>query len=360
MAKVAYFDNASTTFPKPQEVYDRMIADYKEFGVSPGRGQYSLAGKSSEVMMETRELLLKYLKAPQYIDTVIWTKSATEALNMCIRSLIPDRLYAQEDCTGWSNWSTTGFEHNAITRLLTLLGGQISGDFGHTDVKIVPFNSNVTGEILEIETKVDILDCAASVGYYDIDFSKSRFTIISGHKGLYSPTGIAAIVCSSSDAKQLKPLVYGGTGVDSKEQDLTKVDLPDRLEAGTADILAILGLRAALKWHIKNEDKIRATTIMNYEKLIAILSDYENIKIIEPYGYPIVSCLFDKYSPDEIGRILDKKNVAVRTGLHCSPGTHKKIGTYPSGTVRFSCSYFNSDEDFVILKSALNYIREAG
>jgi selenocysteine lyase/cysteine desulfurase len=363
MNTTAYFDNATTTFPKPKIVYEQMISNYKEFGVSPGRGQYSLASKALSVVSETRDLLLKYLKAPQYVDTVIWTKSATEALNICINSLLSKYHHKKNLERSLSNINMTGYEHNAITRTLNAINKGSSNDLDSNIFTIAPFNSNVTGEVLNINktngVKLDILDCAASVGYYDIDFSKAKYTIISGHKGLYGPTGVAAIICKYDDAELLKPLVYGGTGLNSKEQDLMQVDLPDRLEAGTSNILSIFGLRAALEWHIKKDDDIKEKTILNFKKMIALLSDYSNIKIIEPYSYPIVSCLFDNYTPDEIGKILNKKNVAVRTGLHCSPSAHKKIKTFPEGTVRFSCSYFTNDNDFAILKNALDYILES-
>ena len=92
---------------------------------------------------------------------------------------------------------------------------------------------------------------------------------------------------------------------------------------------------------------------------MSILSPYENIRIIDTIdaeSIGVVSCLFDGYGSDNIGQILSEQNVAVRTGLHCAPTAHKFIGTFPAGTVRFSVSYFNTDEDFDVLESALDYI----
>ncbi len=77
-------------------------------------------------------------------------------------------------------------------------------------------------------------------------------------------------------------------------------------------------------------------------------------------GIGVVSCVFDGYSSDNIGQVLSDRNIAVRTGLHCSPLAHKFLGTFPAGTVRFSVGYFNSDEDFETLREALDYIEENG
>ena len=97
------------------------------------------------------------------------------------------------------------------------------------------------------------------------------------------------------------------------------------------------------------------------KKLISILSKYDNLKIIsckDAESVGVVSCVFDGYSSDNIGKILSDNDVAVRSGLHCAPFAHKFLGTFPAGTVRFSVSYFNTDEDFDILESALDYIEE--
>ena len=133
-------------------------------------------------------------------------------------------------------------------------------------------------------------------------------------------------------------------------------------EVGSPNICAIAGLLSAIRW-IKQIgiENIRAQETKNKEKLMELLREYSNIKIIEPMNTDsigVVSCLFDGYSSDSIGQVLSQQSVAVRTGLHCAPYAHKFLGTFPSGTVRFSVSYFNSDEDFDVLRNALDYIEE--
>ena len=97
----------------------------------------------------------------------------------------------------------------------------------------------------------------------------------------------------------------------------------------------------------------------NYKRLVELLSSHKNIKVIDTAdtkSIGVISCLFEGYGSDSVGQILSEQNIAVRTGLHCAPIAHKFLGTFPAGTVRFSVSYFNTNEDFEILENALDYI----
>ena len=127
-------------------------------------------------------------------------------------------------------------------------------------------------------------------------------------------------------------------------------------------ISAIAGLNASLKWIQKiGIDNIYFKEQANRDKLISILKKFSNITVIDVKGSEaigVLSCTFEGYCSDNIGQILSEQNVAVRTGLHCAPLAHKFIGTFPAGSVRFSVSYFNNDEDFEKLETALEYIQE--
>ena len=107
--------------------------------------------------------------------------------------------------------------------------------------------------------------------------------------------------------------------------------------------------------------KIRQKEKENHKKLFNLLSSYDFIKIVGCKDFDktigVISCLFDNYTADEIGNVLDEKDVAVRTGLQCSPLAHKTLKTFPAGTVRFSVQYYTSDSDFDGLKDALDYIK---
>jgi len=185
------------------------------------------------------------------------------------------------------------------------------------------------------------------------------YAVFAGHKTLYGPIGIGGFV-KKPEAKPI-PVLFGGTGIESALQDMPH-EAPARYEMGSQNIHAISGLHAALSWFLDNAETIRATEERNHKRLISILSTHSNITVVGPKNRTdcigVVSCLFDDYSSDNIGDVLDRYEIAVRTGLHCAPIAHKTLRTFPSGTVRFSVGYFTSEEDFQMLESALEYIEE--
>jgi selenocysteine lyase/cysteine desulfurase len=236
---------------------------------------------------------------------------------------------------------------------------------------VVSHASNVCGAIAPIKevcelskchNAVNIIDMAQTAGLIDTDLSSEiyDFVVFAGHKTLYAPFGIAGFICNGEITP--KPLLYGGTGNDSGNQQLA-AKIPDMYEVGSPNIAAIAGLNAALKWIAETGIKnIYQAEKENHAELFGILSDFNNIKIITPTdinnSIGVVSCLFDGYSSDNIGQILNDYDIAVRTGLHCAPLAHKFLDTFPAGTVRFSVSYFNKKDDFETLKKALQYIVE--
>jgi selenocysteine lyase/cysteine desulfurase len=230
--------------------------------------------------------------------------------------------------------------------------------------------SNVCGLIAPIEdicdlskkyNSINIIDMAQTAGLVETDLMriKADYAVFAGHKTLYAPFGVAGFIIDRNS--QLQPLLFGGTGIDSANQELPDT-IPEKFEVGSLNIQAIAGLNAALKWINKiGVDTIRKKEIENKRKLVECLKKFSNISIIGLNdGVGIVSCLFDGYSTDSIGLILSDNDIAVRTGLHCSPTAHKFLGTYPSGTVRFSVSYFNRNDDFNRLFEVLEIIDNGG
>ena len=147
--------------------------------------------------------------------------------------------------------------------------------------------------------------------------------------------------------------------MESANQDMPKYS-PERFEAGSHSSTAIAGLNASLKWLLEiSIDEIYRREEENKIRLLEILNRYDNIKIIKPTNQVgLVSCIFNEYSSDEIGQVLSEQGIAFRSGLHCAPYAHRFLGTFPAGTVRFSVSYFNNDDDFDMLTRALNYIHD--
>jgi selenocysteine lyase/cysteine desulfurase len=241
----------------------------------------------------------------------------------------------------------------------------------HPDVVVLSHASNVCGFInpyFEIFSRAKkyktktVLDMCQTAGLVETDLSTEYvdYAIFDGHKTLYGPLGIAGVVGASFE--NFEPLIYGGTGIDSANSEMPNT-IPTRFEAGSTNILAISGLNAALTW-IKEVgvSNIRETENKNLRRLLDLLNQYSNIDIIAPGESEkfigVVSCVFKGYSSDNIGNILSENNIAVRTGLHCSPLAHKTLGTFPAGTVRFSIGYFNDEEDFASLEKVLEYIDE--
>jgi len=379
---IAYFDNAATTFPKPEEVYVFMDKFYRECGVNVGRGQHKLASRASALVSETRNMFLELLHCPS--KNVILTHTATEALNMILRGIRISNGY---------NIYISPFEHNAVTRVIAHLSKsyklniqvlafdkttwtynleKIKDQFSDAkpNIVIVSHASNVCGvlapihkicDMSKVHGAINVIDMCQTAGLIDTDLSSEKidFAVFAGHKTLYGPLGVAGFIYSGQIG--LTPLIYGGTGTDSQNQSMPET-APERYEAGSPNIHAISGLYAALKWIKKTSIKrIYEVEQQNHSNLIEVLSNYNNIRILPTdtnAGVGVVSCTFDQYAADDVGRILDEKDIAVRTGLHCAPYAHKFLGTFPTGTVRFSVSYFNTKEDFDKLDDALKIIQD--
>ena len=381
MERVAYFDNAATTFPKPEAVYAFTDKFYRECGVNIGRGQYRLAAKATALVSETRELLLDLNHCSS--KKVVFTHTATEALNVILRGF------------SWVDGMTvyiSPFEHNAVTRVLYHLGkycqlkietlafdkrrfeynlNAIKEQFTrrYPNMVVMSHASNVCGILSPISEicllskrygATTVIDMCQTMGLIDIDLSLETidYAVFAGHKTLYSPIGIAGFICS--EGANIAPLLFGGTGIDSESQELPDT-IPERYEVGSPNIAAIAGLNASLRWI--NEVGIAAIHSKeqeNRERLIALLKSYDNIRLvpisIADGATGVVSCIFDGYESASMGQILSDKGVAVRTGFHCAPNAHRFLGTFPAGTVRFSVSCFTNDDDFKVLEEALTYI----
>ena len=377
---MAYFDNAATTFPKPEAVYDQMDSFYRKSGANAGRGNYGLAQSAKQLIDETRILIKEMLHCPA--KEVIFTPTATIALNMILQGLIK---------AGVRRVYISPFEHNAVTRVLHSFEkeGQIKVrelavtkdliydleriryqfDEEKPDLVIISHASNVIGLVAPVEDifglakKYDaytVADMSQSAGLVDcnVGLTSFDFAVFAGHKTLYGPTGISGFVMKPEI--KLPPVLFGGTGTESANQDMPDT-LPERFEMGTLNISGVAGLNAALHW-IKETgiQSIAKKEAESREKLISLLNEYSWIHIV---GYEpgrkyvgIVSCVIDGISSDSAGVIFSKNNIALRTGLQCAPLAHRFLNTFPAGTLRFSVNYFTTDADFDELRNVLDYI----
>lgn len=379
---MAYFDNAATTYPKPECVYAFMDEFYRKSGGNAGRGEYSMSAMAGRLIADTRGKIQELLHCPA--KQVVFTPTATIALNIIIQGIITD---------GVKNIYISPFEHNAVIRTLhhfekngVIVVSQLAVnndlrydleriryqfDAVKPDFVIVSHASNTIGlvapveEIFSLAKKYDaitLLDMAQTAGLVDCNLGLSTFdfAVFAGHKTMYGPTGISGFVMNP--AVRLPAVIFGGTGYESANQDMPE-SLPEKYEMGTMNILGIAGLNAALKWigetsvaeMIKKDEE-------NRKKLLDILNKYDFIRVVGNYEglryVGIVSCLIDGMSSDSAGNIFSGQGISVRTGLHCAPLAHQFIRTYPAGTIRFSVNYFTEDRDFMELENALDYIGE--
>lgn len=379
---MAYFDNAATSYPKPDCVYDFMDEFYRKSGGSAGRGGYALAKGAKGLIDETRVLLQELLHCPA--KQVVFTPTATIALNMIIGGAIEK---------GAKNIYITPFEHNAVTRVLHHYEGlgrirvfdlavseQLEYDlekirYQFAEVKpdfvIMSHASNVIGLISPVEAvftlaktygAVTLVDMAQTAGLVDLNVGLESvdFAVFAGHKTLLGPTGISGFVMNPSF--DLPPVLFGGTGYDSANQNMPD-SLPERYEMGTLNIVGVAGLNAALKW-IKADgvNTLYAEESQKWHLLLRILSEHDFLKIVgynpERKYVGIVSVLMEDISSDSAGSIFAERGISVRTGLQCAPKAHQFLGTYPAGTIRFSVNCMTTSNDFGELEEALEDIED--
>lgn len=369
-----YFDNAATTYPKPDIVYEFAYDFYRRYGGNAGRGNNPLARACARLLEETRIKLAAWLDAPSP-EQVIFTSSATHALNLAILG----HTFRRNDVV-----YVTPFEHNSVLRPLEHLR-QTQG----IQIQQIPFDrrtyacqleelaisfhvepptmvcvtqaSNVCGvmpPVIEIArlakqtnpNAVIIVDGAQTAGLYPLPLRENLIDalIFSGHKSLYALYGIAGVVLGTTWRPQ--PLLFGGTGTVSESVQMPR-ELPSAYEAGSQNILAIAGLHAALSWlQETNREKLVGHTMQLAHKIYDELGSYPQIKMFGPVNMVdwcgIISFTVEGITPQAIETALGAANIAVRCGLHCSPWAHEWLKTITSGgTVRVSLAHFNTIED---------------
>ncbi len=367
--RLIYLDNAATTFPKPREVLDKMLQSYIDAGVSPGRGSYDLALEAEDIVQQARKKLARFFGAPD-ADRVVFAANATDALNLVFNGLLQpgDHVIA------------TRLEHNSVLRPLHFFRerGWISYDLVHFDQRgfvdpdeigraikrntrmvVVSHASNVLGTVQPVkeigrvcaERGVPlIIDAAQSAGKIPIDMTAWQVSAVAftGHKSLYGPTGTGGLVIHPD--LDVKASRFGGTGVDSRSPVHTQA-FPHRLEAGTINLMGIMGLSAGIDYITqKGMDTIHGREMALLARLRDGLSDLGNVELYcagdMSNRVAVLTANVAGVSPGDAGAILDGDfDIAVRVGLHCAPLVHEDIGTISRGAIRFSLGMFNTEED---------------
>lgn len=375
---MTYFDNAATTFPKPDIVYEKIMKAMREYGANPGRSGHKLALKANRGIYKTRSSIAKLFNIEDPLD-MIFTFNATQSLNIGIKGILKKGDHV----------ITTTMEHNSVLRPIrhledigvenTILQADSTGMIDpiqiedaikpNTKLIVTTHVSNLTGTIMPIEKIgkiakahdiIYLVDAAQSAGVYDIDVDKMNIDLLAfpGHKGLLGPQGTGGLYIRKGI--KVEGIFQGGTGSDSHS--LIHPELsPDKFESGTLNAPGIVGLGAGVKYiNEMGIDKIRKHEELLTKEFIQGAKEIENVKLygtldIKTQG-AVVSLNIGDIDSSEIAYILDDKyDIQVRPGMHCAPLAHKTIGTFDQGTVRFSFGAFNTFEE---IKYALNALKD--
>jgi len=380
MTDLIYLDNGATSFPKPEEVYRFMDLFFRKFGVNPGRSGYDLCMETGEIVEETRKMLTGLFNGKDP-DRLCFSYNSTDALNLIINGILDKGDHAV----------TTTLEHNSVLRPLYHLykfnGLEVDhipfDDQGYVDpddfvkkfkknTKLVIVNhaSNVVGTIQPINEIGHLcrqngitfaIDASQSAGKISIDIEEMNVDIVAftGHKSLMGPTGIGGLYVR--DGIEIRHTRAGGTGVRSAVRTHLE-EYPYRLEYGTPNIVGIAGLHAGLKWILNHGmEKIHEKEM----DLLCLLRDGlrgidgVTLYIQDDLNDHISVFLFNIIGMEALntGTILDVDyNIASRTGLHCAPLVHEKLGTDKiHGAVRFGIGPFNTEAQ---IKKTIEAVKE--
>ncbi len=371
-----YFDNTATSFPKPPCVLEAMAKFLNQVGANPGRSGHRLAIESGRIVYSAREAVAELFHVADPMR-IVFTSNVTEALNLALHGLIKSGDHV----------ITSSMEHNSMMRPLRCLeqkGVEVTvvpcspqGTLDPDDIAsairsntvMIALNhaSNVVGTILpvaevgRIARQHDLLllvDAAQTAGVLPIDMEKDGIDLLgfTGHKSLYGPMGTGGLVIGERVAlDKFEPIKCGGTGSRSEHESQPEF-LPDKFESGTPNAVGLAGLNASVRWILEQGiESIRSHEIQLTKRLLAGLSEISGVTIYGPLDpdkqIATVSFNIQGKEPSEIGLRLDEEfGILCRVGLHCSPASHKTIGTFPAGTVRFGLGYFNTaaEVDFAI------------
>lgn len=344
-----YLDNGATSFHKPPVVY-RAVQEAMRSCANPGRGGYQEARNAADTVFSCREQAGNLFGCLP--EQVVLTTSCTHGLNLAIQTLVkPGNAVV-----------ISGFEHNAVTRPLHVLGAKIriagrklfdwedtlasfERQLDGADAAVFTHVSNVFGYILPVEQMARlcrargvpfVIDAAQSAGTLPVSLEglEADFIAMPGHKGLLGPQGTGVLLCRDGG----EPLFYGGTGSFSREQAMPP-ELPDRLEAGTLNVPGYAGLREGLRY--LNQTGVNTVFFREHMLLKTCIAGLQKagMKVYAgPHQAATVSFL-PGMDCETAAEKFARKGIAVRAGLHCAPYAHESAGTLETGTVRVSIGY---------------------
>lgn len=364
-----YFDNAATTWPKPEQVAEHMTEALRTFG-NGGRGVHGSALASARCVFAAREMLAELFGAGDP-SRIAFTANATEALNIAICGLFHPGDHV----------ITTECEHNSVLRPLyrmekqgvevSILRADRMGRLAYHELEelcrpntravVITHASNLTGKVTHLEEVsaftrrhglLLVVDASQTAGVLPINIEEMGIDVLcfTGHKGLLGPQGTGGIWVR--EGIKIRPLTVGGSGIKSFDREHPDT-MPEALEAGTRNSHGIVGLYGALQY-------LKQTGISAiYEKEMRLarrfVSGIQDLEPVTIYGawseegarhVPIVALNIGDMDSARVGDWLwEDYEIAVRAGAHCAPLMHQALGTQEQGAVRFSFSHYNTEAE---------------
>ncbi|MDY6911917.1 MAG: aminotransferase class V-fold PLP-dependent enzyme [Chloroflexota bacterium] len=378
-----YMDNAATSWPKPEAVYQAMDIFMRNSGANPGRSGHRLSVEAGRVIYEAREALAQLFSIDDPLR-VVFAKNATEALNLAINGILHPGDHA----------ITSSMEHNSVMRPLralqekgieiTVIGCSAEGFLDPQEIEkaikpntrliVLTHASNVVGTLLPVAEVGAIarrhgalfcIDASQTAGACPIDMGSMNIDLLAftGHKSLFGPQGTGGLCLGKGIREALEPLMRGGTGSRSESEHQPDF-LPDRFESGTPNTVGLAGLGAGVNFVLSQGIE---ELMGRKEKLTALLiQGLGSIPGVTIYGsgdarkqMAVVSFNIEGAFASEVAMSLDENSdIMCRSGLQCAPIAHRTLGTFPEGTARLSPGFFNTEEEVEIAVQAIRQIAE--
>lgn len=378
-----YFDNAATSWPKPDSVYRAVDHAMRDLGVSIGRATYRTATEANRLVEATRDSIARLIGAENR-NTIVFTFSCTDSLSTAILGLLQPGDHVV----------TSVAEHNSVLRPLTHLQRTQSVRVSHVDcdatgrldpaeilatigsetkLVVLTHASNVTGTIQDLAPVGKycqqngipfLIDAAQSVGHLSIDLRDLGCDLLAaaGHKGLLGPLGTGFLYVSDRVAEKLRPLRFGGTG-SSQVTDQLPIAIPEKMEAGNLNLPGIIGLAAGIAF-LNSEEGIELAdqSRRQSQEIWQTLDSFSGVTLYGAHDaihrLPVFALQFKDLDCHEVASILDTQwSIQVRAGLHCAPRLHQRLGTAQTGgLVRISPGLFTTDGQISQLLEAIQSV----
>ena len=380
---LVYLDHAATS-QKPQSVIDAMSAFLRESNGSPHRGAHLLSVASTRLYDEGRQRVARFIGASKASE-IVFTKNATEALNLIAYSYGLSKLKAEDEIViaitshhsnivPWQMVSkVTGAKLNYlyIDSEGVFLDGELDKINSKTKLVALPWVSNGLGCIHDVKAVIDIahaqgavvvVDAAQAVGHMEVDVTAlgADFLVFSGHK-MYGPTGIGVLYGKYAILDKMPPFLMGGDMIEYvEEQNTTYAKVPERFEAGTQHVEGVVGLIAAIDFiEDIGLEQIRLKEQRMAKYAYKRLNEIPYIKVLGPSEHrergSLVTFDVEGIHPHDLATLLDAKGIAIRAGHHCTQPMMKYLG-FPA-TCRASFSIYNFVEEVDLLIEGIKYAR---